>query len=68
MNAQHAARSSTESRADWYKSSYSGGDNACVEVGVTAAGPAVRDSKQPTGATLTFGSESFASFIASLKA
>ncbi|MEU1037125.1 DUF397 domain-containing protein [Streptomyces sp. NPDC005551] len=54
---------------NWQKSSYSGPDdgNNCVEV---AAGPtqvAVRDSKTPARATLTFPSAAFAVFLADLK-
>ncbi|MFF4785635.1 DUF397 domain-containing protein [Streptomyces griseorubiginosus] len=54
---------------NWRKSSYSGGGdgNACVEV---AAGPtqlAVRDSKTPARATLTFPAIAFTAFLAALK-
>ena len=54
---------------NWRKSSYSGGGdgNACVEI---AAGPthiAIRDSKTPTGAVLTFPATSFTTFLVALK-
>jgi hypothetical protein len=38
----------------WRKSSFSNGSSACVEVAPVASGVAVRDSKHPTGPTLTF--------------
>ncbi|HEY4700562.1 MAG TPA: DUF397 domain-containing protein, partial [Streptosporangiaceae bacterium] len=39
----------------WRKSSYSGGDNNCVEVGTSNAGIAVRDSKNADSDALAFG-------------
>ncbi|MFV0135818.1 DUF397 domain-containing protein [Streptomyces sp. HMX87] len=55
---------------NWRKSSYSGpGDgNACVEVAHHSPRIAVRDSKAPTRAILTFPAPAFTAFIASLKA
>ncbi len=50
----------------WRKSSYSGGDNNCVEVGATGAGIAVRDSKNPDSDALTFGAGAWQSFTRSL--
>ncbi len=38
----------------WRKSSYSGGDNNCVEVGATNAGVAVRDTKNQQDGALRF--------------
>lgn len=38
----------------WRKSSHSGGNGNCVEVRWPAEGVAVRDSKHPTGPTLSF--------------
>jgi hypothetical protein len=54
---------------NWRKSSYSGpGDgNECVEVATTPARIAVRDSKAPARATLTFPTGAFTPFIAALK-
>jgi hypothetical protein len=49
----------------WVKSSYSGGNGACVEVASPA--PllvAVRDSKDPHGPALGFAPESWSAFIA----
>lgn len=54
---------------NWRKSSYSGeGDgNDCVEVATRHAHVAVRDSKAPTRATLTFPAPAFTTFIEALK-
>ncbi|MFM9704027.1 DUF397 domain-containing protein [Streptomyces galilaeus] len=54
---------------NWRKSSYSGsGDgNACVEVAIHRPRIAIRDSKTPTRATLTFPAPAFATFIETLK-
>jgi hypothetical protein len=51
------------SRAEWRKSSYSG-TNGCVEVAVADDGVAVRDSKDPGGATLVFSAHEWHSFLA----
>ncbi|MFE1752840.1 DUF397 domain-containing protein [Streptomyces anandii] len=55
---------------NWRKSSYSGpGDgNECVEVAPTPARTAVRDSKAPARAVLTFPAPAFAAFVDALKA
>ncbi|MEU7098897.1 DUF397 domain-containing protein [Streptomyces longwoodensis] len=52
----------------WRKSSYSGeGDgNECVEIATTPTRTAVRDSKDPTRAILTFPTVSFAAFLRAL--
>ncbi|MFG2883298.1 DUF397 domain-containing protein [Streptomyces sp. NPDC048297] len=54
---------------NWRKSSYSGpGDgDSCVEVAHLDAHIAVRDSKTPARATLTFPPAAFAPFIEALK-
>ncbi|MFD5480689.1 DUF397 domain-containing protein [Streptomyces hawaiiensis] len=51
--------------AVWRKSSYSdGGDNNCVEVADNCPGMIpVRDSKQPQGPILVFGTSPWASFL-----
>ncbi|CAL9540836.1 DUF397 domain-containing protein [Streptomyces sp. NPDC090994] len=52
----------------WTKSSYSGGNGACVEVKspvVTAM--LVRDSKVPAGPALAFPSNAWSAFVASVK-
>ncbi|MEU3727978.1 DUF397 domain-containing protein [Streptomyces sp. NPDC033538] len=53
----------------WKKSSYSGGGegNACVEVAHRHPHTAVRDSKAPTRATLTFPTPAFTAFLTTLK-
>ncbi|MBC9730905.1 DUF397 domain-containing protein [Streptomyces sp. TRM68367] len=53
----------------WRKSSYSGGGqgDACVEVSVRHPHIAIRDSKTPTRATLTFPASAFDAFITALK-
>ncbi|RKE20733.1 DUF397 domain-containing protein [Streptomyces sp. TLI_171] len=49
----------------WRKSSYSGGNGACVEIAVpSAASIAVRDSKDPQGPQLRFSNEAWAAFAA----
>ncbi|MGW0466485.1 DUF397 domain-containing protein [Streptomyces sp. NPDC003027] len=48
----------------WTKSSYSGGNGACVEVkSPVAAAIAVRDSKAPEGPSLAFGPGSWNAFV-----
>ena len=57
-------------RAEWRKSSYSGGNGgACVEVARNLPGAvAVRDSKDPDGPKLAFGPDEWAAFTAGVKA
>ena len=50
----------------WRKSSYSGGDNNCVEVGTTGAGVAVRDTRNRPGGTLHFGAGAWQAFTGSI--
>ncbi|MEU3335049.1 DUF397 domain-containing protein [Streptomyces sp. NPDC002144] len=54
---------------NWRKSSYSGpGDgNECVELASTPTHIALRDSKAPTRATLTFPAPAFTTFLEALK-
>lgn len=66
--------------ATWHKSSYSAGDGGnCLEVARNFSGGypnatdspnlvPVRDSKNPTGPKLVFRAQSWAEFIANLKA
>lgn len=42
--------------------------DACVEVADLGSGPAVRDSKNPTGPALTFTATEWAAFTAGVKA
>ncbi|MFE5256430.1 DUF397 domain-containing protein [Streptomyces coelicoflavus] len=53
----------------WQKSSYSGGGegNDCVEVALDHPYIAVRDSKVPARAVLTFPAPAFAAFLAALR-
>ncbi|MER5840629.1 DUF397 domain-containing protein [Streptomyces prasinus] len=54
---------------NWRKSSYSGPDdgNNCVETADSLTHVAVRDSKAPARATLTFPATAFAPFLEALK-
>ncbi|SOD86748.1 DUF397 domain-containing protein [Streptomyces sp. Ag109_G2-15] len=53
----------------WQKSSYSGGGdgNTCVEIADLDTHIAIRDSKAPARATLTFPPAAFTPFIEALK-
>ncbi|WP_030179741.1 DUF397 domain-containing protein [Streptomyces violaceorubidus] len=48
---------------NWRKSSYSGGGNNCVEIATSPTHVAVRDSKAPARATLTFLRAAFTRFL-----
>lgn len=50
----------------WRKSSYSGGDNNCVEVGSASAGVAVRDTKIPQDSALHFSAGAWQAFTESI--
>jgi hypothetical protein len=51
----------------WRKSSYSGGDNNCVQVGATGESIAVRDTKNRPGGALQFGAGQWQSFTESIR-
>jgi len=55
---------------NWRRSSYSDGDdgNDCVEIATSPTHIAIRDSKTPARATLTFPAGAFAPFLDSVKA
>lgn len=74
-----------ETRTQWFKSSYSGGNNntcvearwftssysgpnnnSCVEARLTDGGIEIRDSKDPGGPTLRFGSPAWTRFVRGL--
>ncbi|WP_130800080.1 DUF397 domain-containing protein [Streptomyces otsuchiensis] len=51
----------------WRKSSYSGGNGACVEVRSPVPDAlAVRDSKEPAGPRLGFTTDSWSRFVAAV--
>jgi len=54
-------------QAEWRSSTYSGGNNECLELahGVPALAP-VRDSKNPTGPVISFGRNAWLTFVAHL--
>jgi len=52
---------------EWVTSSYSGDNGECVEVMFTGVGFGVRDSKNPTGGTLTFTDTEWAAFTAGVR-
>jgi len=47
--------------------SRSAGNGACVEVAFTADAVAVRDSKDPAGAVLWFGTDAWREFVSSVR-
>lgn len=50
--------------AEWFKSTYSGGEQACVEVAANFPGVVpVRDSKDAEGPALVFPRAAFAEFV-----
>ncbi len=51
----------------WRKSSYSGQDTNCVEVGRTGAGAAVRDSKDRAAGYVTADRGQWQAFLAKVK-
>ncbi|MER5215039.1 DUF397 domain-containing protein [Streptomyces sp. NPDC002838] len=55
--------------SNWRKSSYSGPDdgNACVEIANSPTNIAIRDSKAPARATLSFPPRAFTPFLEALK-
>lgn len=53
----------------WTKSSYSGGNNNCIEVahGALPAALPVRDSKVPAGPAVVFGDTAWGGFVDAVK-
>ncbi|MFE2452712.1 DUF397 domain-containing protein [[Kitasatospora] papulosa] len=63
MNVEESVRIVPE--AAWFKSSYSSGEGGeCVEVANAVGSTHVRDSKNKTGAVLSFDVEQWATFVA----
>ena len=62
----HPARASSLKDAVWFKSSYSNGGGNCIEVAQLPRHVAVRDSKTPDDAPLTFSSTGWLSFVAAV--
>jgi hypothetical protein len=60
----------TLTKANWHKSSYSGGNGGqCVEVARNLPGiVAVRDSKNPEGPALMLGTAQWDEFLAAVRA
>ena len=56
-----------EKSVTWRTSRRSGSQGNCVEVARVGDAVAVRDSKDPTGPVLVFGSAEWAAFIAAAK-
>ena len=57
-------------KIEWFKSSFSGAGNACVETSTSLLPQGqvpVRDSKVTDGEILTFTPEAFAAFVGSVK-
>lgn len=54
-------------RTWWRKSSYSGGDNNCVEVAAGSAAISVRDTKRPHGEALRFSPAAWHAFTRDLR-
>ncbi|WP_031508482.1 DUF397 domain-containing protein [Streptomyces megasporus] len=56
------------SGAEWRSSTYSGGNNECVEVADNVPGVVpVRDSKRPSGPVLGIGPEAWRAFLDHLR-
>ncbi|MFI1220983.1 MULTISPECIES: DUF397 domain-containing protein [unclassified Streptomyces] len=66
MNSSHHATPDL-SDARWHTSSYSGGNNECVEVAhhLPHLIP-VRDSTRPAGPVITFGRDAWRAFVGDL--
>ncbi len=52
---------------DWFKSSYSSGDQSCVEVAKVPGVVPVRDSKNPQGPTLALSLGAWSEFVEQVK-
>lgn len=54
-------------RAEWFKSSFSNANNACVEVAVLPDAVAVRDSKDRGGPSLVFTPDQWSAFASAIR-
>lgn len=63
----HAIDNAEATGYDWFKSSYSSGNNNCVETARIPNIVPVRDSKDPQGPALTFSPDAWSAFIGSVK-
>ncbi|MDT0444877.1 DUF397 domain-containing protein [Streptomyces johnsoniae] len=62
------SRASQSPHGAWRRSTYSGGNNECVEVATPVRNHIpVRDSKQPEGPVVVFGTGAWGAFVASLR-
>ncbi|MGW2016843.1 DUF397 domain-containing protein [Streptomyces sp. NPDC001927] len=52
----------------WFKSSFSGNGNNCIEVAALGASVGVRDSKELNGPAFVVASTAFAGFVSAVKA
>jgi hypothetical protein len=58
----------TEVHIFWRKSSYSNGSGGnCLEIAHATGERLIRDSKEPTGPILRFGTDTWAVFVASVQ-
>ncbi|MDW6060263.1 DUF397 domain-containing protein [Streptomyces sp. FXJ1.4098] len=67
VSSEHTA-SDAPTFTGWYKSSYSGGNQAeCLEVARGRADIPVRDSKNPHGPALVFEPPAWSAFVSAVK-
>lgn len=59
---------STDGISGWRKSSFSGYNTNCVEVGILKGNIGIRDSKNPKGGTLKLTAAEWNSFLGSIRA
>ncbi len=59
----HMSAPETNGDLQWFKSSYSAANGACVEVAIAGATVAMRDSKDPGGPVLRFDAGAFREFV-----
>lgn len=69
MNTPAAPRAAMAASSDWFKSSFSGGQNGCVEVNLSVPGySGIRDSKLgPASPVLAVSTVEWRALLASLR-